>query len=170
MIRTLLKPFLKKYIGLFISMVFVSMLSVALLCAFGSTIVNVKNNYHSFVRDYEDASSIVSFDYTTKDKIDKLKTIEEIEAIDTRIVVDTYLKNEGRTLVARVFSYREDDEIFKRYVVEKIDSIDGEVNISVSRKFARNNNFKVGQHLTISMLEETFEFYISEIVETPEAM
>ena len=109
MIRTLLKPFLKKYIGLFISMVFVSMLSVALLCSFGSTLLNVKNSYNSFVRDYENVNGIVPFDYTTIDKIDKIKEIEEIEKIDTRIVVDTYLKNEGRTIVARIFSYKEDD-------------------------------------------------------------
>ena len=171
MIKTLLKPFLKKYIGLFISMVFVSMLSVALLCSFGSTIVNVKNNYHSFVRDYENANGIVSFNYTTIDKIEKIKEIEEIETIDTRIVIDTYLKNEGRTLVGRIFSYREDDEIFKRYVVEKSnDSGIGAVNISVSRKFAKNNNFKVGEYLTISLFEQEFKFYISEIVETPEAI
>ena len=170
MIKTLLRPFLKKYIGLFISMVFVSMLSVALLCSFGSTIINVKNNYKSFVKDYENVSSIVSFDYTTKDKIDKIKNISEIEEIDTRIVLDTYLKNEGRTLVGRIFSYREDDPIFKRYVVEKNYNGFGMVNISISRKFARNNNFKVGEKLTVSLFEQTYDFYISEIVETPEAM
>lgn len=170
MIKTLLKPFLKKYLGLFISMVFVSLLSVALLCSFGSTIVNVNNDYNSFVKNYEDVSGIIAYDYTTKDKIEKIKEIEEIELIDTRIVIDTYLKNEGRTLVGRVFSYREDDEIFKRYVVEKKDDSLGNVNISVSRKFARNNNFKVGEYLTLSLFDKDFSFYISEIVETPEAI
>ena len=170
MIRILLKPFLKKYLGLFISMVFVSMLSVSLLCAFGSTIVNVKENYHSFVNNYENVDGIISYDYTTIDKIEKIKEIEEIESIDTRIVIDTYLKNEGRMLVGRLFSYSETDPIFKKYVVEEVEPDDASINLSVSRKFARNNNIHVGEYITVSMFNETADLYISEIVETPEGI
>ena len=54
MIKTMLRPFFKRFLGLFFSMVFVSMLSVALLCCFGSSIVNTKNNYVNYVTEYQD--------------------------------------------------------------------------------------------------------------------
>ena len=42
MLRRLLWPFFKKHLGLFISMVFISMLSIGMLACFGSTVFGRK--------------------------------------------------------------------------------------------------------------------------------
>ena len=52
MLRTMFKPFFKRFVGLFISMVFVSMLSISLLCCFGSVIINLKRTYANFLNEY----------------------------------------------------------------------------------------------------------------------
>ena len=53
MIRTMLKPFLKKFLGLFISMAFVSMLAIGLLTAFASTIYNLKTTFRAYMESNE---------------------------------------------------------------------------------------------------------------------
>ena len=64
MIKAMFKPFFKRFFGLFISMVFVSMLAVGLLCCFGSCIVDVQKNYQDFVSEYQDVDEIISTDFT----------------------------------------------------------------------------------------------------------
>ncbi len=72
MIKTMLKPFFKRFLGLFFSMVFVSMLSVALLCCFGSSIVNTKNNYVNYVTEYQDMDELVSTQFVRRENLDCL--------------------------------------------------------------------------------------------------
>ena len=177
MIRTMFKPFFKRFFGLFISMVFVSMLAVGLLSCFGSCIIDVRNNYKEFVRDYQDVDELVSTEFTTREKLLSITELDEVEKADARLVVDCYLrktKEDGstdKTIVARVFSYNEKtNTIFKRYPVKTAPLSEEYVNISVTEKYARNNNFQVGQVVQLGFFEMYESFYISEIVATPEAI
>ena len=166
------KPFFKRFFGLFISMVFVSVLSVGLLCCFGSCIIEVKKNYEDFVSEYQDVDELVAIGYTKREKLDVVANLKEVDKIDARIVVDCYLfKNEDKTIVSRIFSYNEEENtIFKRYVVEKTTPSKEHVNISVAKKFADNNNFKLGDTIELGVYDVHIPFYISEIVETPEGI
>ena len=177
MIRTMFKPFFKRFFGLFISMVFVSMLAVGLLSCFGSCIIDVRNNYKEFVRDYQDVDELVSTEFTTREKLLSITELDEVEKADARLVVDCYLRktkedgNADKTIVARVFSYNEKtNTIFKRYPVKTAPISEEYVNISVTEKYARNNNFQVGQVVQLGFFEMYESFYISEIVATPEAI
>ena len=177
MIRTMFKPFFKRFFGLFISMVFVSMLAVALLSCFGSCIIDVRNNYKEFVRDYQNVDELVSTEFTMREKLLSITELDEVEKADARLVVDCYLrktKEDGsadKTIVARVFSYNEKtNTIFKRYPVKTAPLSEEYVNISVTEKYARNNNFQVGQVVQLGFFEMYENFYISEIVATPEAI
>ena len=188
MIKTMLRPFFKRYIGLFFSMVFVSMLSVALLCCFGSSIVNTKNHYINYVSEYQDMDELVSTQFVRRENLDCLNELTDvIDKYDSRLTVDCYLKKPDRTLVARVFSYDDDpksefkNQIFKRYVLESTPYVTKAVNfrgkevnvaanISVCRKFAKNNNFKLGDVVELGFLNMYANFYIAEIVETPEGI
>lgn len=188
MLKTMLKPFFKRFLGLFFSMVFVSMLSVALLCCFGSSIVNTKNHYINFVNEYQDMDELVSTQFVRRENLDCLDELTDvIDKYDSRLTVDCYLKRPNRTLVARVFSYDDDpnsefkNQIFKRYVLESTPyatkainfrgkEVDVAANISVCRKFAKNNNFKLGDVVELGFLNMYANFYIAEIVETPEGI
>ncbi len=188
MLKTMLKPFFKRFFGLFVSMVFVSMLSVALLCCFGSSIVNTKNNYINYVTEYQDMDELVSTQFVRRENLDCLDELTDvIDKYDSRLTVDCYLKRPNRTLVARVFSYDDDpnsefqNKVFKRYVLERTDyvskainsegqEVDIAANVSVCRKFAKNNNFKVGDVIQLGFFNMYANFHIAEIVETPEGI
>ena len=173
MIKTMLKPFFKKHLGLFISMVVVSSLAIALLCTFGSTIVNLGSSYRSYLNTYGDVDEQISYEYTSRDNILALKNeITEIEELDARLSIDVFLKkDEGRPKVARIFSFKEDEnKIFKRYIVDTIEKSPDYVNISICKKFANNNNIKLGQTIKLGYLNKYIDLYINEIVETSEGI
>ena len=181
MIKAMFGPFFKRFFGLFISMVFVSMLAVGLLCCFGSCIINVRNNYQEFVKDYQNIDEMISTDFTTREKLMSISELEEVEELDSRLVVDCYLlketDNKGkplketRTIVARVFSFNEfEDTLFSRYAIKTATPSTEYINISVAEKFAKNNGFKVGQVVKLGFFNMYADFYISEIVDTPEGM
>ena len=105
--------------------------------------------------------------------------VEGVLDADARLVVDCYLRkkeattnnNETRTIVSRVFSYSEDNTLFHPYPIKTAaQKSEDLVNISVAEKFAKNNNFQVGDTIELGFLDMWKEFYIYEIVDTPEAI
>ena len=101
MIGTMLKPFFKKFIGLFFSMVFVSMLSIALLSAFASTIYNLKETFKSYLSEYQDVDSVVDIGFTEKTEMADLITIPGLESVEYRVTMDSFLqKDSGRTITS----------------------------------------------------------------------
>ena len=172
MIRRILPSFFKRYIGLFISMVFVSMLSVALLCTFVSSITNLKSIYSAYLEKYGDIDEQLSISLVEKSDLSPLDDIVEIESYDARLTIDSYLKkDDGRTIVTRLFSYDEkNDEVFKRYILESTKPSQTEPNLSICRKFAKNNGFKLGDTIQLGYFGVFADFHISEIVETAEGI
>lgn len=172
MIRRILPSFFKRYIGLFISMVFVSMLSVALLCTFVSSITNLKSIYASYLDKYGNVDEQVSISLVEKSDLTPLNDIAEIETYDARLTLDSFLKkDDGRTIVTRVFSYDEkNDGVFKRYILESKEPDKNIPNLSICRKFAKNNGFKLGDTIQLGYFGIFADFHISEIVETAEGI
>lgn len=173
MLGTLLKPFFKKHLGLFISMVFVSMLSIALLCTFGSTVVNLNRTYSSYLNEYGNIDEQISTNLALRTDMNEAVTgIEEVDAADARISLDTYMKKkDGRTIVARVFSFNEaENKVFKRYVLNSIPKSTEYPNISICRKFALNNSINLGDTIEIGYFSVFLTFHVDEIVETSEGI
>lgn len=172
MIGTMLKPFFKRFVGLFISMVFVSMLSIGLLAAFASTIYNLRNTFRTYLADYGDVDIVVSIPFTEKAVIEDIVALDCVDTVEYRLTMDSYLqKASGRTITSRIFTYKDDDSsLFGRYVLSKTDPSPDKINVSVVRRFADNNGFKVGDTIKIGYFGLFLEFYIDEIIEAPEAM
>ena len=172
MIKIMFKPFFKKYIGLFISMVFVSMLSIALLIGFVSTTTNLKATYQSYLQDYENVQGVVKINLNLRSHFSGLQDVEGVQTVDMRLTLDAYLKkSDGRIITARVYSFNEkENNLFNRYVLESGAKSDTIPNISVVRKFAENNNFKLGDTIKLGYFNKFIDFHISEIIETPEAI
>ena len=172
MIKVLLKPFLKKYIGLFFSMVFVSMLSIALLIAFASSISNLTKSYKNYREEYGAPNVTVKTKFQQKNKYENLSEIEGVSYVDYRLTIDFYMKrSDGRTITTRINSFNEEDEYFyRRYVHQKGELDSDRINISVARKFAENNNFKVGDKVKFGLFNVFVEANIYEIVDTVEVI
>ena len=172
MIKRMLFPFLKRFIGLFISMAFVALLSISLLSAFGSMIVNLKSTYTTYLNDYGNVDEQISTKFALRENLEAAKTIEGVEKLDTRLTIDTFLKkSNNRTIVSRVFSYNEkNNTVFSRYVLSSVEKSTDLINVSICRKFANNNNFKLGDTIKLGYFNVFFDFYVSEIIETPEGI
>ena len=173
MLKVMLKPFFKRYIGLFISMVFVSSLAISLLCTFGSTIVNLNTTYKSYLNTYGDVDEQISTQFTRRSDVTSyISSVEGVEAADARVTLDAFLqKPDGRTIVSRIFSFNEkENKVFKRFVVEKIEKSNDFVNISICSKFAKNNGIKLGDKIKLGYFNMFIEFYVNEIIETSEGI
>ena len=173
MLRTMFKPFFKRFIGLFISMVFVSMLSIGLLCCFGSVIINLKRTYANFLNEYQLVDEQVSTGFVDRENLlSYVKEVEGVKEADARLTLDCYLrKPDQRTIVSRIFSYNETTNIlFKRHIRNNIEPSKEYYNISLAAKFADNNKFKVGDVVELGFFGLYAKFYIMEIIETPEGI
>lgn len=178
MLKAMFKPFFKKFFGLFISMTFVSLLAIALLSCFGSAMSNLKHTYENYIVEYANLDEQVSIkSFTKRETLLSVKDLEEVQEVDARLTIDCYLKkenleeNKSRTIVARIFSFNEKENVlFKRYVTESVTPSTDHVNVSVTSKFAKNNNFQVGKTIKLGFFGLFEEFYISEIVETVEGI
>lgn len=173
MVKMMLKPFFKRFLGLFISMVVVSALSIGLLASFASAISNLTSTYKSYLSNYESIDAVVKTDILLRDDISTFSSeIDNVKNIDARLTLDAYLKkSDGRIITSRIFTFNEkENKCFKRYILSSIEKSNDKINISVVRKFADNNNFKLGDTLQIGYFGLFLDFYINEIVETPEAI
>ncbi|MBP5408156.1 MAG: FtsX-like permease family protein [Bacilli bacterium] len=172
MIKILFKPFFKKYVGLFISMVFISLLSISLLCSFASTIINLQKTYKDYLNEYGKVDAVVKTSIATRDELAELKNVEGVEEVDLRLTLDArLLKSDGRSITSRIITFSEtENNIFNRYIIDKTDRKAGEINVSVVRKFALNNNLKVGDHVKVGYFKTYINLYINEIIETPESI
>ena len=165
-------------------MSFVSMLAIALLTAFGSTIVNLDKKYTEYLETYGLVDEQLDTSFETREALKKADIyVKGIERVDVRIKLDMYIQqkveNRTETLTARLFSYNENEnEIFQRYVLESVEpnheqNDDGTykyVNVGIIRKFAKNNNIKLGDTLSMGYGDYHINLYVNEIVETAEAI
>ncbi|MBR1747720.1 MAG: FtsX-like permease family protein [Clostridia bacterium] len=172
MIRTMLSPFLKKFVGLFISMIFVSMLSIGLLTAFASTISNLQSTFRDYLKSNGDVNAVASIGITKISDLSDITSVEGIEAVEYRLTMNAYLKkSDGRTITTRVHTFKDDNSsLFNRYILESCDKSEDKINVSVVRKFAVNNGFRPGDSVKIGFFNTYVDFYINEIIEAPEAI
>ncbi len=173
MIKIMLKPFFKKFFGLFISMVFVSALSIAMLSAFASTITNLSDTCKGYLKEYQNIDGMFKTQIVERSNIDNISNVEGVERVGFRLSIDAKMqKEDGRTITSRIFTYVEGETAgnFKPYVIDSIEEKDNIVNIGVVRKFAENNNIKLGDTIKVGYFKTFVNLYVNEIVETPEGV
>lgn len=172
MLSRMFRTFFKRFFGLFISMTFVSTLSVGLLITFATMITNLKTTYNSYLESNGYVDVQIKTNFVSRGKIEGVKELDGVDKADVRLTLDCYLKkNDGRTITSRIFSFNEEqNELFKRYVLSSCEKKQGVINVSIVRKFAENNNIKTGDTLKIGYYNMFIDVFINEIIETPEAM
>ena len=172
MISYLFKPFFKRFLGLFLSMVFVSSLSISLLVSFASTISNMKKTCKEYLAENQDLSAITKIEITDKDKLSNISNVEGVEKAEYRLTLDAFMhKDDGKNIAMRIFSYDENDgSIFNRFIIESSEKRNDIPNISIVRRFANNNNLKCGSTIKLGYFNTFIDLNVSEIIEVPEAI
>ena len=174
MIKAMLRPIFKRFWGLFVSMAFVSMLSIGLLISFASTISNLRATYRSYLSTSQNVDAQITTSFTLKTFLEDIKEVEGVKNVDKRLAIDTILeKNDGRKITSRIYSFNEEtDVIFKRNIVKQIEKTNqpNTYNVSVVRKFAENNKFDVGSTFKMGFFNIYVNCYVNEIIETPEGI
>ncbi len=171
MISSLVKPFLRRFLGLFFSMAFVSMLAIALLVGFGSAIANLKETQSYYQNQYGNIDGFISTDYVNVDRYEALSYCEGVDMVQSRLSVDAFMKKKsGRNVLARAFSFNANDEVEKLYFAEEKAKKENSFNIAIARRFAINNEIHLGDTISLGYFGVYLPFHVYAVVETPKTM
>jgi len=170
--KTLVIPYLKRFWLMLISVILVGAFGCGILIGLRDAYLTLDSEVNNFLNNYCYPDFTVGLttdlDYDLKDSFTKDKYDEyHIEEIIFRKTINTSFKNEnGNDFNGRIFSY-EDDEFLKFYQYEVNNEISG--GLKLEYNFAKSNNFKIGDIMTIKMPNGEYASYgISEIVCSPE--
>ena len=172
MVRLLLRSYIKRFISVFLSLIFISGLSAGIFSAFLSAKGHLSEDPSRFFSEYGYINEQVSIVLDEREEYMDLYSLEGVMAIDMRLSFDVHLKKEdGRTINSRIITYTNDEsEIMKRYIVDELPRKNDEYNIAVSNKYAQNNNFKIGDIVSLTLSGLSHDFYINAIVDTVEGI
>ena len=173
MIKKMLIPLLKKYIGIFISMILVSIFSISLLSGEASSIYNLDKSYKDYKKEYKTMDIMISTDPFNREDV-RLDNIDGVDEYIFRYSLDLYLgyqKNDNeRIIYSRIFTYSDGDSLLKKYSYGKGDYDLNYLNISMSKKYANFNNLKLNDHINFYINDLIIPANIYEIVDAPETI
>ena len=172
MIRLLLRSYIKRFLSIFLALIFIAGLSAGIFNAFLSAKGHLSNDPNRFFNEYGYIDEQISITLDEREEYMDLYDVEGVESIDMRLSFDVHLKkNDGRTINSRLVTYsNNDNEILKHYVVSELPRKENEFNVAVSNKYAQNNGFKVGDNITLTLSSLSYSFYINSIVDTVEGI
>ena len=172
MIRLLLRSYIKRFISIFLALIFIGGLSAGIFNAFLSAKEHLTNDPGRFFNDYGYIDEQISLTLDEREEYMDLYNVEGVSSIDMRLSFGVHLqKNNGKTINSRIVTYsNSENEIMKRYVVSELPRKEDEYNIAVSNKYAINNGFKVGDRIKLTLYSLSHTFYISSIVDTVEGV
>ena len=172
MVRLLLGAYIKRFLSIFLSLIFIGCLSAGIFNSFLSAKGHLKDDPARFFEEYGYVDEYISIPLDERSEYKGLYDIEGVESIDMRLSLDVHLeKDDGRIINARIHTYTgEESEVLKHYVVSSIPRDEQKYNVAVASKFAANNAFKLGQELTLSLYGYEQTVYVNEIVDTVEGI
>ena len=173
MIKKMLIPLLKKHIGIFISMILVSIFSISLLSGEASSIYNLEKTYKEYKEEYKTMDIMISTDPFNREDV-KLNNIDGVDEYMFRYSLDLYMgyqnNDKERIIYSRIFTYSDGDSLLKKYSYEKGDYDLNYLNISMSKKYANLNNLKINDHINFHIKDLIIPANIYEIVDLPETI
>ncbi len=173
MIKKMILPLLKKHIGIFISMILVSILSISLLSGEASAIYNLNESYKIYKTDYKSMDIMISTDTFKRDDID-ISLVDGVNEYIYRYTKDLYFgyNNNGneRIIYSRIYTYNDNDPLIKRYSYSYGSFNNSYLNISLAKAFADLNNLKINDHINFYINDLKIPANIYEIVDAPETL
>ena len=144
------KYLIKTNLKSFISIMLLTMLGVGFFIGMKSSVPNLKYTIEKYFDDYNlyniELSSSVGF---TKDDIEKLSTIEEIEKIEGGVYKDFLIKGNHDDYVLRVHSYIDSNDS-----INKLELLEGELpkninEIVIEQSLYKSQSYKIGDIINL---------------------
>ena len=158
----------KKFLKILLSMVIIISLGVALLFGLMNGVLSLRKSVDKFIKEnnYPDIKII-----TGLEDIDKVKDLnsKQFDKIEYRLAINTIINKNDQILSVKAITY-EDEDLKDFYINEEKSNNSGYYDILVEKRFANDNNIKLGSTLKLKMGEEFYNFYVSKIVSVPETI
>ena len=172
MTRFLLRSYIKRFLSIFLALIFISGLSAGIFNAFLSAKGHLSEDPSRFFNEYGFVDEQISLPLDERDEYQDLYNLEGVSKVDMRLSFDVHLvKEDGRIINSRVVTYNgSDDEIMKRYVINELPRKEFDFNVMLSHKFAQNNGYKVGDKIKLSLAGFSQNVYVNAVADTVEGI
>ena len=166
--RLQIKIIRKKFFKILLSMIIVISLGVALLFGLENGVLSLNKSVDHFIKEnnYPDIKII-----TEIEDLEKIRKLDEKEFrnIEYRLSMSTILKKDKEILSIKLSTY-EDKDLDDFYIYKNKKNNSKYYDIFVEKGFASNNHIKLGDILKVKIKDKYYNFYVSKIISTPEAI
>ena len=167
--KSFFRAILKKYGRLFIAMLLIASLGCGIASGMASGALSLRNSLESYVRDMEYPDAVITTVVTTRDAIEKIAAVPGVQAVDARLVgYMVVLGKDGRYLSVQAMTY--DEEEFQKFYSWEESGEKRDDAVLLEYQFAKDNDFQVGDTITLRMGEEEMELVVGAIVSRPEML
>ena len=158
----------KKFFKILLSMVIIISLGVALLFGLMNGVLSLRKSVDKFIKEnnYPDIKILTNIEDI--DKINDL-TSEEFDNVEFRLAINTVINKDNQILSVKAITY-ENEALKDFYINEEKNNDSTYYDILVEKRFANDNNIKLGDILKLKMGEEFYSFYVSKIISVPETI
>ena len=158
----------KKFLKIFISIIFIISLGVGLLFGLKNGMLSFHKSINNFIENnnYPDVKIITNIE--DKDVLDVLNN-NDYKSLDSRLSISTIFKKDDKVTSVKASTY-EDKNLDDFYVWNKKENKTSSYDLLVEKKFADNNEIKLGDKLSLRIGEDYYPFVVTEIVSIPEAI
>ena len=138
MVRLLLRAYIKRFLSIFLSLIFIGSVSAGLFNAFLSAKDHLYNDPIRFFDAYGYVDEYISVPLDERSEFNRLYELDGVASIDMRLSIDAHLKkDDGRVINSRIFTYNDEEgEIISTRAVHHFDYIVNELlpNLDAFRK------------------------------------
>lgn len=156
------KTIRKRFLKVLISIVIIISLGVALLFGLMNGILSVHKSVDKFIEDnnYPDIKIVTKLE-------DAEKISEEMQkdypGLRYRLNLSTIIKNtNGKIISANAFTYT-DEDINDFYIWDERQNNTNDYDIIVEKRFATNNDIKLGNSIKLRIDGKWYDFYVSNL-------
>lgn len=149
-------------------MVIIISLGVALLFGLMNGVQSLRKSVDKFIKENNYPDIRISTNLEDLDKIGDLNK-EKFDNVEYRISINTIINKDNKILSVKAITY-EDEKLKDFYINEEKNNNSGYYDILIEKRFANDNNIKIGDTLKLKMGEEFYSFYVSKIISVPETI
>ncbi len=151
------------------SMLLVSAFGCATMTGINNGCLSLEKTLNAYMREGGYPHAVITTDVTKRKEMDKLLSLDGIEAVSARLVGDgIMISPEGRYLSARLISFDEDD-IQKIYVEDQAEP-NGFDPIYPEYFFAKNNGINAGDTVTLLSGTDSRLCFVAGVISRPETL
>ena len=150
-------------------MVIIISLGVALLFGLMNGVLSLRKSVDKFIKENNYPDIKISTSLENTEKINDLMGSKEFDNVKNRISINTIINKENQILSVKAITY-EDEDLDDFYINEEKNNNSGNYDILIEKRFANDNNIKLGDTLKLKIDEEFYSFCVSKIVSVPETI